>query len=156
MTKPKRKPQPNTKNLVQLAKEEIEAVAQESVDQLTPTEKTQSVTNQPPQPDYQNGALSSSEEGVAADNNKEKELREVRGRLLDLKKESDLSRKRLLQERKEKAEKRDPVVEGIETEENKNKEPKDDNLPLSPPKTTSRPKRGLPLGIGQPEKRKRR
>ncbi|KUK83863.1 MAG: hypothetical protein XD98_0226 [Microgenomates bacterium 39_6] len=158
MIKPKRKTQPKAKNLTQSVREEIEAVVQEAVDQVVPTENIQSVTNPPPRPDYKNDALSSSEEEIVIDN-KEKELREVRRRLLDLKRESALSEKKLFQERKEKADKRNPVVEGIEMKEEEKKEPKDKDAnspPLPPPETTSRPKRGLPFGIGQPEKRKRR
>jgi hypothetical protein len=145
MIRSKRKLKPDPKNLTQLAREEIGAVAQEAADQVMPIKKDQSVTKPPPQPSVPDEKI--------ADDNKEEDLRKVRARLLDLKKELDLSEEKIQQKREEKAKIRDPVVEGVE--EGKKQE-EDNNLPPAPPQTASRPKRGLPQAIGQPEKRKRR
>ena len=160
MTNPKYKPvAQDPKNLIQLAREEIGAVSQEVVEQVAAREENKSVTRLPPFPgdQGQRGPVLSDQEQVAK--NEGEQLKKVRARLAALEEESALVGKKLSQEREEKAQKRNPVVEGIGVggeEEDSSGNGREDN-DLSPPQTTSRPKKGLPLlGIGQPEKRKRR
>ncbi|MDD5073801.1 MAG: hypothetical protein PHR64_01020 [Candidatus Shapirobacteria bacterium] len=157
----KNKPAQDPRNLVQLARGEIGAVVQETVDQIVAGEGNRPVTELPPSPESQSqekGAVSSVPSPEEAAKDKEEQLKRVRTRLAVLKEESDLAGKKLFQEREEKAQKRNPVIEGVEVgagkdgEENNSQE----KQALPPPETSSRPKRGLPLGIGQPEKRQKR
>jgi len=157
MTNPKYKPVQDPGSLAQLAREEIGAVVQEVVEQVAAGEENKSVTGPPPFPDNQDqrGPVLS-DRNEAAENERE-QLKKVRARLAVLKQESAFAGKKLSQEREKNAQKRNPVVEGIGTEEKESKKQDYDNsLPLSPPETTSRPKRGLPSSIGRPEKKQRR
>ncbi len=158
MTNPKHKPAQDPRSLAQLAREEIGAVAQEVVEQVAAREENKSVTGLPPFPDNQGQRGSVlSDRNEAAENERE-QLKKVRARLAALKEESAFVGKKLSQEREEKAQKRNPVVEGIGVVggENIGKDNHQERETLPLPETSSRPKRGLPSGIGRPEKKQRR
>lgn len=165
MTNFKTGPKQDPKNLAQLVKNELEAVTQEAVNQVTVgaeekergEDRAKSVTKSPPLPfgEKQEANLASGQEAAGS----EEELRRVRARLLALNEESALAREKLSREREEIAQKRNPVVEGVGSNDEKDNDGQagqdDDSLP--PFQAASRPKRGLPPWmVNQPERRQRR
>jgi len=143
-------------SLLETVKDEASRFGGEVIDQVTENPPLPSVSANQPSPLSSSVKQESEEKEEADANQKEARLIRIRKRLEQIKRETLGMRSSLDQERQEKAKKRDPVVEGIGVEKKENQEQKGDNLPLPLPETTSRPKRGLPPGIGQPEKRQRR
>jgi len=162
MTNANARPKQDPRNLAQLVRGELEAIAEEAKNQVTAggEKKEKPVTQPPPLPSGQK-LDSDSAGGQKEAVSEEEELRRVRNRLSVLNEESALAWKELSREREEAAQERNPVVEGVGSGGERDDEKlagqgSDGNLPPLQA-NTSRPKRGLPLWtVGQSEKRQRR
>lgn len=152
----KKPPTPDSDNLFETIKKEVGQLAKEVVDQVTESPPPPPTSVDQPSPP---SSLAKQENEQGDDIIPEKaQLDQVRKRLEQIRQGGLRARSILNQERQEKAQNRDPIVEGIGAEKEKTREQENDNnLPLPPPETTSRPKRGLPFWTsGQTEKRQRR
>ena len=117
--------------------------------------KSERTTKEPPRPNSDPEFSKLANQGVAdltgreREQSRQEEIREARGRLSILKRESQQAKKVIIQERQELAQKRDPVVEGIGDGQ--------EEFPHLP-KTARKSRRGSPLfGIaGRREQKKHR
>ncbi len=148
----KKKPPGFRKNFGDLMEEQVSEVVREAASQIGGRE-AMSVTKLPPKPNREEDGYQP-KPIVVEGKDDEEQLKQLRARLAILEKEAFQAKEKIVEERGEIARKRNPVVEGIDSSEKEGSKRKE-VLP-SPPQTISKPKRGLPPAIGQPEKRQRR